>query len=82
MHETGLFPPELTSDVPKITMTGQTLIHVEQHKGLMTYQENSITLQTSLGALVICGEQLHIKQYTASEAVLAGAFSSISYGGK
>lgn len=82
MHESSLFPPELISDLPKITMTGQTLIHLEQHKGLLSYQEDRVTFQTSLGAVTISGQQIHIKQYSASEAVLSGTFSSISYGGK
>lgn len=78
MRGEGLFPLELTTDVPKISMTGKQLIHVEQHKGLMTYQEDEVAFRTSVGMLKIQGKDMHFKQYTATEAIISGEIGSVT----
>lgn len=81
MHEGSLFAPELTSDVPKITITGRSFVHIEQHKGIMTYQEDKVALHTALGLLMVCGKELRIKHYSSSEMVISGEITSMCFGG-
>lgn len=81
MREEGLFPMELTADVPRITMTGRQLIHIEQHKGLMAYQEDEIALQTAVGLLKLYGREMRFKLYTATEAMITGEIDSFSLQG-
>ncbi len=76
-HE--LFPREVTSDVPHLTLTGMEKLHVEQHRGVVGYQPQEIVLRTSCGLLRITGSDLLFRTYTAAEAVIMGQISRISY---
>lgn len=78
-RDTG-FPPELLSDIPRITLCGKKLIHIEQHKGLLAYQEEDITLMTGIGRLRIQGQGLGFKLYSASEAIIYGEIDSVLIG--
>lgn len=80
MQREGLFPIELTADIPRITITGKQMLQIEQHKGLMTYQQDDIALQTGAGMLRIHGKELQFKLYSASEAIISGKIDSISLG--
>jgi len=77
MQRDTWFPPELLSDVPRITLCGKELIHIEQHKGLLSYQEEDITLMTAIGRLRIRGSSLGFKLYSASEAIICGDIDSV-----
>ncbi len=78
MREEGLFPLELTSDLPKITMLGSQQVHIEQHKGLVVYQEDEVALQTSAGLLKLHGANLSFALYTSGEALITGKIDGIS----
>ena len=80
MQRDTWFPPELLSDVPRITLSGKRLIHIEQHKGLLAYQEEDITLMTGVGRLRIRGNGLGFKLYSASEAIICGDIESVLIG--
>ncbi|MBE5802967.1 MAG: sporulation protein YqfC [Clostridiales bacterium] len=77
MHDAELFPAELLKDVPKITMTGNQAVYVEQHKGLMGYLDNEIILRTSIGKLRLGGSNMWFKRYTSSEALICGEIQSL-----
>lgn len=78
MRVDGLFPQELVSDVPRLTMTGADMVHVEQHKGLIAYQPEEVAFRTAAGALKITGSDLRFKLYTSSEAVVTGRIGGIT----
>lgn len=80
MQGKSLFPAELTADVPRITITGTQLIQIEQHKGLMAYQQEDIALMTGTGMLRIHGKALRFRLYSASEAIISGEIESVSLG--
>lgn len=77
MHDGGLFSPELTSDIPRIVMTGKKLILVEQHRGLVSYQQDEVSLKTSIGLLKLQGTELRFRHYTATEAVICGEITHV-----
>lgn len=77
----GLFPPEVTSRVPYIVLTGNNLVQVEQHQGLLSYQQDQITLKTSVGLLKLQGKELRFRRYTAHEATISGEIEGISLAG-
>lgn len=74
----GLFSPEVTSGVPYIVLTGNTLVQVEQHQGVLSYQQDQITLKTSVGLLKLQGRELRFRRYTAHEATISGEIEGIS----
>ena len=77
-----LFPREVTSDVPRLTLTGHERLHVEQHKGLVDYTPEAIALRTACGLLRIDGAGMRFVTYTAVEAVIVGRIDAISFPGQ
>ncbi len=82
MLQQEIFPREVTSGVPRITMTGSELVHVEQHRGLIACREDEIVIATACGGLTITGQALYFRRYTSVEAVIAGQIAGVSYAGK
>lgn len=81
MHEKSLFPPELTANIPRIVMTGSELVHVEQHKGLMSYQQDEIALKTGIGLLKLRGKDMRFRLYSADEAIICGEIDCVCLAG-
>lgn len=77
MHEGNLFSPELTSDIPRIVMTGNKYILIEQHHGLVSYQQDEITMKTSIGLLKLVGSELRFRHYSGTEAVINGEIDHV-----
>ena len=77
-----LFPREVISDVPRITLTGHERLHVEQHKGLVDYAADAIALRTACGLMRIDGAGMRFVTYTAAEAVILGRIDSIIFPGQ
>ena len=77
MMQHELFPKEVTSNVPMITLTGSELLHIEQHMGLLACHEEEIAFRTSCGQLTVTGEGLYFCRYTSEEAVIAGTINGV-----
>lgn len=67
-----LFPREVTARLPRITLTGGEMLHVEQHQGLVVCQDEEIALRTASGRLVVRGSGLRFGLYTQGEARILG----------
>ena len=52
-HE--FFPREVTSNVPRITLTGHERLHVEQHRGLIAYQPDEIVFAVNPFTALVAG---------------------------
>jgi len=74
-----LFPKEVTTGVPHLTLTGMEKLHVEQHRGVVGYQPEEIVLRTSCGLIRVRGNNLLFRLYTGTEAVITGKITGISY---
>lgn len=74
-----LFPREVTSNVPRITLTGHERLHVEQHRGLIDYEPENIVLRTSCGLMRVAGAGLSFSLYTEGEALIMGRIDSVSF---
>ena len=76
-HE--LFPREVISNVPRITLTGQERLHIEQHRGLIAYDPGEIILRTTSGFLRVSGEEMRFSLYDAGEALIIGKITGVGY---
>lgn len=72
-----LFPAEIVTNVPRITMTGNELIQVEQHRGLITCLEDEVAFKTSLGVLSVKGKGLQFRHYSAQDAAITGEIMDV-----
>lgn len=81
MHE-EIIPREVTSRVPRITLTGHERLHIEQHRGLIDYAPDNIVFRTFCGLLRIGGAGLRFSLYTAGEALVTGRIDSVIFQAK
>ncbi len=72
-----LFPREVVSGVPHVTLTGSELVHIEQHRGLMGCQTDEMVFRTASGTLTVRGDGLYLRRYTPEEAMVAGEIHQI-----
>lgn len=81
MDKGELFPREVISDMPRVTMTGGERVHVEQHKGLIAYQPEEVVFRVASGRLTVTGSELRFRLYTSGEAILTGRVDSVAIAG-
>ena len=79
MMPKDIFPREVISNVPRVTLTGREQLHIEQHKGLIAYSPEEIVFRTASGLLRAEGEQLRFSLYTSGEALVVGRISGVSF---
>ncbi|MDD4843994.1 MAG: sporulation protein YqfC [Anaerotignum sp.] len=72
-------PKEIILDLPLISLTGREEITVENHKGILTYGEESIRIGTKAGTLCIRGQGLGLKQLTGDVLVIRGKVATLEF---
>ncbi len=71
--------PEMISNEPKIEMLGNREIIVDGCKGVVEYGENLIKLNTGEYVLSVLGDELIIKSFDGSVAVISGKIAEITF---
>ena len=77
-----IFPQEVVSRVPRITLTGGGRLQVEQHQGLVGYQQEEVLFRTACGVLRVTGGGLRFQAYSAGDALLVGRIDSVTLAGE
>jgi len=72
-------PGEVAMDDVRLVISGNALMTVENHKGLMEYDEEKISIRIKEHFLVVEGKDLLLNNIHPDELALEGAFSSISF---
>lgn len=72
-------PEELTTDRPKITMMGFEQVFIENHKGILEYQDYFIRLNTYIGIININGFNLKLEEMTSDDILVTGKIDSIDF---
>jgi len=72
-------PREVFFDLSRVVITGNLQVSVENHHGLLTYDQDSLTLALDSGKLVVCGEGLVIGMVGASEMTVTGRIAAVRF---
>ncbi|MFU0825387.1 sporulation protein YqfC [Clostridium sp.] len=72
-------PRDVVLDIPQIIVTGNNEITIENHKGIIMFEEEEIKLNSNSGTISIRGKNLEILFIGGSTIVLGGKFKGISY---
>lgn len=70
-------PKEIVMDVPKVTITGNIQLNIENHRGIMQYEIDKIRVSTSIGVLTVTGNNLVIKNIVPEEIVVTGEIGNV-----
>ncbi|WP_300383014.1 sporulation protein YqfC [Clostridium sp.] len=72
-------PKDIIMSLPKITITGDEEITIENHKGIILFERNLIKINTKIKALNIQGENFEILYIGDSTITISGKFKAIAY---
>lgn len=72
-------PAELTSGIPKITITGGGNLLVENHGGICGFSAEEICVSCSFGTIVVNGKNLQLCLLKKDEIEVEGELSSVAF---
>lgn len=72
-------PHEVLLDLPRITLVGNVQLYIENHRGVISYDESRVRLSVKSGEIIIRGEQLQIENLLAEELLIKGVFENLTY---
>ena len=72
-------PQEVSSNIPKVTITGFEQILIENYKTILEYQDFYIRLSTEIGILNINGFGLDLKEMTSDDLLVTGKIEGIDF---
>ncbi|MDT8715316.1 sporulation protein YqfC [Clostridium sp. 19966] len=73
------FPRDLILNVPKISITGNDEITIENHKGIARFGEKEVRINSNVGHIIISGERFEILFLGGDTITIGGKFKSILY---
>jgi sporulation protein YqfC len=74
-------PRDVVLNIPKISVTGNNEITIENHKGIVLFDEKEIKVNSNVGLISISGEKFEILFLGGSTITISGKFRSILYEG-
>lgn len=72
-------PREVVLDLPRLTMVGNVQLYLENHRGVIAYDENQVRIGVNNGEIIIRGSNLQIKNLVAEELLINGAIEGLDY---
>lgn len=79
MRLNGILPAEATSDALRIVLNDRHALLVEQHQGILSFDQDCIRLRGKGGYLTVRGERLALSSYGDAAAAIAGRIDSIVF---
>lgn len=70
-------PGEAAFGVPRVTVTGASKVHIENHKGLLEYGPQAIVVNTPGMMVKLRGERLEISAMSDLELVVTGDLAGV-----
>lgn len=74
-------PRDILLDIPKIVITGNNEINIENHKGIILFEDNLVKINSKIGSISILGKGFEILFIGGSTLTISGVFKSVIYEG-
>ena len=75
-------PVDIILDIPRIIITGDGEITIENHKGILTFEKEEVRINSRIGVLKIEGSKFEILYIGGYTLTISGEFKKIIYEGK
>lgn len=79
ISETTNFPLETISSAPKIEITDNSKIYIENHKGIKLLSTDIVIIKLNKGFFVLEGEKIAIQEINKEYIYLTGIFNSFKF---
>ena len=72
-------PREVTTNTPKIVVTGFDEIFIENYKGILEYEDFFVRINTHIGIININGFNLKLNQMSDDDIVISGKIENLDF---
>ena len=72
-------PVEITSNLPKITISGFEEVIIENFEGILDYEEFFVRVKTSIGNVIVNGFNMKLTQLNSEDIMIKGIISNINF---
>ena len=72
-------PKDVACGVAIVTVTGRRALVLENYKGIVSFDDDCIVIQTKDCKVTVCGGRLKVDYYTNEEMKIVGLIHQISY---
>lgn len=73
------FPSEISMDLPRVIVVGNREITVENHSGIIAFENNMVKIKSRIGVVTIYGENFKILFIGDTSMTMSGKFKGIEY---
>lgn len=70
-------PQDVVYDLPRLTMIGDRQLYIENHRGVVHFSPECLTLSLSKGQLKVTGSDLVIRTIWSEEVFIEGIINGI-----
>lgn len=70
-------PSDVLLDLPRLVMSGNEKLVIENHRGLLEYTNETVRVYTACGEICIIGEDLNLVSIEQEEIWLEGRISRV-----
>lgn len=70
-------PKDVILDLPRLIMTGNERLLIENHRGILVYSEENVRIKAAKGEIRITGRDLTLLEITKEEIWLEGRIEEI-----
>jgi sporulation protein YqfC len=74
-------PRDIVLNLPKITIISDNEITIENHKGVVLFEDREVKINSNVGLISIVGKEFEILFMGGSTLTLSGRFKSVVYEG-
>lgn len=79
MTEILEMPPEIVLDLPKIILIGDQELLLQNHRGIIEYNNSRVRVSVSLGQIIVVGEDLLLKNLKSDEILIEGKILGLTF---
>lgn len=79
LNEILEIPVELSTNNPKLTITGFERLLIENYRGILEYQEYFVRVNTHIGIININGFNLNLEEMTSDDLLVTGKIEGIDF---
>lgn len=72
-------PRDIILDLPKITILANNEINIENHRGIVIFEEELVKINSNVGPISIYGKDFKILFIGGNTITLSGNFKSVVY---
>ena len=78
--DTLKLPKDVVLGEVLISFVGRTSVIIENYRGILIYDDQTVKLQARNCKLQFCGKRLHIEYYNQDEMKISGFIQSMQFG--